>query len=113
MRILHLVHQYPPEKVGGTERYTQTLAKYQAARGHAVAVFCPSSDVLLDRAIEPENEDGAQVYRVPIGPRSPGEVFFSIFKQTRLSEAFRVVLDQFQPSLVHVQHLMGLPLNLI
>ena len=41
MRILHVVHQYPPEHVGGTELYTQALARRQAAAGHQVAVFCP------------------------------------------------------------------------
>ena len=27
MKILHLVHQYAPEHVGGTELYTETLAQ--------------------------------------------------------------------------------------
>ena len=41
MRILHVVHQYPPQHVGGVEVYTQAVARYQAAAGHDVAVFCP------------------------------------------------------------------------
>ena len=42
MNILHLVHQYPPEFVGGTELYAQTLAREQVARGHRVTVIFPS-----------------------------------------------------------------------
>lgn len=43
MRILHVVHQYPPQHVGGTEVYTQAVARHQAAAGHDVAVFCPEA----------------------------------------------------------------------
>ena len=43
MRILHLVHQYMPDKVGGTELYTETIARYQHARGHETAVFTPAN----------------------------------------------------------------------
>ena len=39
MRILHIVHQYPPEYMGGTELYTQTVAQAAAALGHTVTVF--------------------------------------------------------------------------
>ena len=39
LRILHLVHQYPPEHLGGTELYTQTVARALSARAHPVSVF--------------------------------------------------------------------------
>jgi glycosyltransferase involved in cell wall biosynthesis len=113
MRILHLVHQYPPEKLGGTEQYTQALARCQAGRSHVVAVFCPAADERFDRPLEPAIEDDVRVYRIPIGSRTPWQVFSSTFTQRSLSQAFQVVLDQFRPDLVHVQHLMGLPLDLI
>ena len=38
MRILHVVHQYPPQHVGGVEVYTQAVARYQAAAGHDVSI---------------------------------------------------------------------------
>ena len=41
--VLHVVHQYLPEKVGGTELYTQWVSQAFARRGHKVDVFYRSS----------------------------------------------------------------------
>ncbi|HEY1408655.1 MAG TPA: hypothetical protein VF434_06930 [Promineifilum sp.] len=43
MRILHITHQYPPDHVGGTELYTQSLARNQSAAGHQVSIVCPEA----------------------------------------------------------------------
>ncbi len=114
MRVLHIVHQYPPEAVGGTEFYTQAVARSLAAHGHTVAVFCPSHE-----APDPAHplvftlEDGIRVYRVPVGMRSANTVFFNSFTQRALSAAFATVLQRERPDLIHLQHLMGLPVRLI
>jgi glycosyltransferase involved in cell wall biosynthesis len=107
MRILHLVHQYPPDFIGGVELYTQALATAQAARGHAVTVFSPSMSTPTS------TENGVIIQRVPLGARSAPATFFSTFKQAALSEAWRVALLQTQPDLVHVQHLMGVPVTVM
>lgn len=39
MRILHLVHQYPPERIGSTELCPLVLRQDLMQRGHQVAVF--------------------------------------------------------------------------
>ncbi len=101
MRILHLVHQYPPDFIGGTELYTQALANAQATRGHVVTVFSPS--ITTTTSIE----NGVTIQRVPLGARTAQATFFSTFHQPVLSEAWRATLAQVQPDLVHVQHLMG------
>lgn len=108
MRILHLVHQYVPDHVAGTELYTQLVARLQAAAGHEVAVFTP-----LDRAgtfaPEPVVEDGVRVFRVPAGVRGATAVFASTYRHPALSAAFAAVLQREHPDIVHVQHLMGVP----
>lgn len=111
MRILHLVHQYPPEFVGGVELYTQTLAQQLAQRGHAVSVFVPSP-ATSEELVLPTIEDGVRVYRAPIGPRSPTAIFSSTFRHRQLSRAWAHVLDQVRPDMVHIQHMMGLPVDL-
>ena len=108
MRILHLVHQYPPDYRGGTEYYTQTLAAAQAGQGHAVAVFAPTHTGDRGRTIRAD-ENGVAVYRVSVGSRSRSRVFWHTLRQPDLRRAFQEVLAQFAPDLVHVQHLMGLP----
>lgn len=107
MRILHLVHQYPPDHIGGTELYTQALANAQAARGHTVTVFSPSI------AAAASTEEGVTIQRVPLGARTASAIFFSTFKQAALNEAWQMVLTQTRPDLVHVQHLMGVPAAVI
>ena len=114
MRVLNIVHQYPPEFVGGTELYTQTVARSLTARGNAVSVFCPSGQAGDPaRAVVSSDEEGVRVHRVPLGPRSANAKFLDIFTQHTLSAALAAVLQQEHPDLVHIQHLMGLPARLI
>lgn len=118
MRILHVVHQYLPEFVGGTELYTQTLAHYQAQQqGHRVAVFHPSqaapASAAVARFTHRRAEDSTHVYAVPLGRRTPAQIFFSTFRQPAAEEALAQVLEVERPDLVHVQHLMGLPMAIL
>ena len=96
MRILHVVHQYVPDHVAGTELYTQMVARAQVAAGHDVAVFTP-----LNRAGTFDGqavlEEGVRVYRVPVGPREATAVFLSTFRQPALIEAFAAVLAAERP----------------
>jgi len=110
LNILHVLHQYLPEYVGGTELYAQTLAEYQARAGHNVSIFAPAS---ADQAWPQANiERGVRVYRFPTGNRSRQQVFFNTFRQTGIREAFAGILDGEKPDLVHSQHGMGLPTGL-
>lgn len=110
MRILHLVHQFPPDHVAGTEIYTQTLARRQAGTGHRVAVFAPAN---REGALSVTEESGVKVYRAAAGARSARQVFTSIFGHPALGGAFEEVLAAERPDIVHIQHLMGLPAGLV
>jgi len=110
LNILHVLHQYLPEYVGGTELYTQTLAEYQATAGHSVSIFAPAgSDPAWPQA---SLERGVRVYRFPTGRRSRQQVFLNAFRQTRIREALAGILEEEKPDLVHSQHGMGLPTGL-
>lgn len=114
MRILHLVHQYLPEYVGGTELYTQTLARFQAQQGHSVAIFYPSQREATTAPFFVEcDEAGVTIYGAAAGPRSRGQVFLSNFRDPALLSAFRQLLQSERPDLIHVQHLMGLPFQIL
>lgn len=109
MNILHLVHQYRPHYVGGTEIYTEKLARHQAAAGDRVAVFVPTPD--LAAAPHHALEDGVHVWRVPLGARGRGRVFLATYGEPALGRALAPLLDAVD--IVHIQHLMGLPLDLV
>ena len=111
MRILHIVHQYLPEKVGGTELYTRTLAQQQAEQGHTVAIFTPAAQEPPDEY--PAIEAGVQVYRVMVGQRNPTAVFHNTFRQPQLDAALTAVIVHSPPDIVHIQHMMGLPFSLV
>lgn len=58
-------------------------------------------------------EEGVQVWAAWAGMVSPTSRFFAAFRDPSIAQAFERVLDDSRPELVHVQHLMGLPIGLI
>ena len=62
---------------------------------------------------EPTVEEGVKVYRVPVEGRSRRMVFLNTFRQSRLQQNWQFVLDIERPDLVHIEHLMGLPLGCV
>jgi len=111
MRILHLVHQYLPDHVGGTELYTHWLAREQARRGHQVSVFHRRS--AEGAGWEPRADGDVQVWAAWSGPLRPTRRFLATFGDLPIERAFEHVLGEVRPDLVHIQHLMGLPVRLI
>jgi glycosyltransferase involved in cell wall biosynthesis len=107
MRILHVVHQYFPEHVGGTEAHTRDLAKAQMDAGHDVTVF--SRRYGDGRYIEQQTEDGVRVVRAVDGPFAASRRFTDGLRQPYLSNALADALGTLRPDVVHVQHAMGLP----
>lgn len=106
--IWHLVHQFPPEALGGTELYTQSLARWQAQQGHRVAILTPSP-----AALPSSREAGVEVVRLPIGQRRPAARFLHTFYHPALAEAVARHWRAQPPDLVHIQHLMGWPLAVV
>ena len=112
MRILHIVHQHPPDKVGGVELYTQAISRALAQRGHGVAVFYrrDAPGWGLEHRME---EDGVHIYAVWAGPAGPARRFLYTFHNPWIHQALIRVLDEFCPDVIHIQHLMGLPVSLM
>lgn len=111
MRILHLVHQYLPEHVGGTELYTQWLSQALRHRGHDVSIFYRRS--AAGQGLEGRTEEKLQIWAAWAGVSSPTRRFVAGFSDPPLSRAFEQVLAKTRPDIVHVQHLMGQPAALI
>lgn len=111
MRILHITHQYPPDDVGGVELHTQTVARELAARGHAVSVFYRRS--AEGWGLERRQEGDVTVWAAWSGPIQPTGRFLATFRDEPILQGFRRVLGEARPDVVHVQHLMGLPIAVI
>ncbi len=109
MRILHIVHQYFPDHVGGTEHYTRNLAQAQRQGGHEITILCRrgGGSPRLDRT----EVDGLPVYQAVKGPLTAAGRFRATLGDRFLAECFSRVLQEVEPDLIHVQHLMGLPVG--
>ncbi|VAW42984.1 hypothetical protein MNBD_CHLOROFLEXI01-4759 [hydrothermal vent metagenome] len=110
MRILHVVHQYPPEHTGGTEYYTQWLTQALQRRQHQVSIFHRTSG--KSSGLAQRDEAGVTVWSAWDGSMTPNGRFRSTFSNPHLNQAFSQILAQTQPQLIHLQHLMGLPVGI-
>lgn len=111
MRILHIIHQYLPDHIGGTELYTHWLTQELARRGHEVAIFHRRS--ADGTGLVRREEAGIEIWSAWHGRFQPANRFLSTFRSSSLRHAFSQALDQIQPDVVHVEHLMGLPASIL
>lgn len=111
MRVLHLVHQYIPEHIGGTELYTRWLVRALQERGHDVAIFHRQFNATKDLTFR--EEDGIRVWSAWTGNLSPKQRFVASFHDPKMIQLFEEVLATYKPELVHVEHLMGLPIAVL
>ncbi len=116
MRILQVVHGYPPNETGGAELATQTLAEALIGSGHTVGVFARTTDRgAAEFSLKREGNDfrtpdrGSTpiVYRI-VNNRDQISTFSMEYANPFVNESFRSVLDDFRPDIVHVQHVAHL-----
>jgi glycosyltransferase involved in cell wall biosynthesis len=110
MRILQVVHLFPPEQSAGTERYTQALARTLVARGHECLVLAGSTESASEPGVLIRGQDGLTVARL-VGVRQRSG--FRVDSYNAAADGLiRTVLDVWRPDLVHLQHWYRLTGNL-
>jgi glycosyltransferase involved in cell wall biosynthesis len=112
VRVLLVSHRFPPDDVGGVERYTQDMAAELIRSGDHVAVVARRSErgrktIALHRERLP---NGTLVYRL-----LAGVVSFEHFLEhhQRLEQMFTTAMIEFAPDVVHINHVMGLSPRLV
>ena len=111
MRILHLVHQYFPDHVGGTEMYTRAVTRALARAGHQVSVF--HRRFAGGAGLQERQDEGVTAYAGWSGALSPTRRFTATFADAVIARTFEGVLAEAQPDVVHIEHLMGLPVEVV
>lgn len=111
MRILHVVHQYPPDAVGGVELYTQRMARASVAAGDTVAVFTRTGG--SGHGVARQDEAGVRVWRGWDGAMTPTRRYLDMFRTGPMLDAWDEVLAATVPDVVHIEHMMGLPLAIL
>ncbi len=103
VRILQIVHQFPPHHVGGVELITESLARDLRELNHIVRVLTRAPA----HADVPEN-----VTHIPeIG--SDGRRFMATWRDATATRLATACMEQLQPDIAHVQHAMGHPLQMV
>jgi glycosyltransferase involved in cell wall biosynthesis len=113
MRVLLVVHGFPPAASGGTEIYVRDLAR--ALRDHcgdSVLVLAREADpARKERALRSETRDGLELVLVnnTFRDRRP---FVETWRDAAIRRHVASVLDEWRPDVVHVHHLTGLSADL-
>lgn len=111
MHVLYIVHQYVPEHVGGTELYTRWLTQALSHQGHQATVFYRRNAEGVGQ--DDRMEERVRVWAAWAGTMNPVRRLLATFGDAHVTRIFEHVLQQARPDLVHIQHLMGLPVALI
>lgn len=108
MRILIVVHGYPPTFTGGAELRAERTARALVARGHEVAVLCIESLIApATRLVAPSLQDGVLVNRLFVqdGVAAAGRQL----EHGAVAGAVEQMIASWRPELVHLfsGYLMG------
>ncbi len=110
MRILQVVHRYPPESLAGVEVYTKSLSDNLAQDGHNVFVF--TGDPSKDGGSEEKNDGPVIVHRVYTGQiDSPS--FDKSYTNESVEWEFAQFVDTIRPDIVHIQHCYQLSIKIM
>ncbi len=101
MKIILASAWYLPDSVGGTEIYTNELAKYLIKNGHSVKVFTPRFNLDLS---ENDTFEGVPISRYAITSGPEKNVVSGSAPETNLND-FTNLVKQFNPDVYHQQTL--------
>lgn len=108
MRILYVVHGFPPDTWAGTEIYTQNIALEMQRRGHEVTVLArvpaEGEDAPEDFAMEESEFQGLRVLRWT--HRLEHTSIADSYSHAGAEAAFRRLLMREEFDLAHFQHLI-------
>jgi len=112
MKILQVIHSFPPYTIAGSEVYTYNLS-CELAKKHEVSIFHRVNDrYKKEYEIAYNNLDGLKIYTIN-NTFKDCYSFEMIYKNEIISKKFAELLDKLQPDIVHIQHLLFLSTTLI
>jgi len=113
MRILQIVHGFPPQDYAGAELVTLYLAQALQDRGHQVTILAGSKDPEAEEhSSREENLQGLSIVRI-VNNYTKTTTFRLSYENSFFDESFLRLLDRFQPEVIHFQHLAHLSVSLM
>jgi glycosyltransferase involved in cell wall biosynthesis len=111
MKIVQIVHGFPPESVGGTQAYCEAVARALVSRGHTCFILAGTQETRQAPELVTTDQEGLKVTRFIGTLQDP-----SHWSPSRRAEAERLILkylDEIRPDVVHVQHWVRLTSNIV
>ena len=114
MRVLQVVHGFPPYGSAGTELLTFYLSQALGKRGHQVTVLTRIEDYKAEEfSVREEQMDGLRVVQVVNNHLRISAALRFSYNNSFCDTPFLQLLEQFQPDVVHFQHLVHLSVSLL
>lgn len=117
MKILQVVHGFPPKQRAGTELYTYYLSK-ELAKKHEVHVLYPSFEDIKRVTLSPFKRENINHHELRL-PNNRVKTFWSLlflentYINEKIEKVFRSLVKELNPDIIHFEHLIGLSANLI
>jgi GT2 family glycosyltransferase len=113
MRILVVVHGFPPSAQGGSEVYAHAHSKTLSALGDEVLVLTREQDPSRpEYDVRPDDGNGLRILRVNNTFRST-RTFEATYANGAIDAIARRVIDDFRPDAAHVHHLTCLSTGIV
>lgn len=113
VRILFVVHGFPPLAAGGTEIYAHDLARALRRRGDEVSVLTRTANpAAAEYALTRDIVSGVPVVRVN-NTFLHASSFEDTYRNAAVDSVARAVIDEFRPDVVHVHHLTCLSTGIV
>jgi GT2 family glycosyltransferase/glycosyltransferase involved in cell wall biosynthesis len=114
MRVLVVVHGFPPDALGGSELYAQaTSLELQRCYGDKILVVTrEASRERSEYSIRREDRDGLQIVWMN-NTFSTTRSFEETYRNDTISAAAERLIDEFRPDVAHVHHLTCLSTTIV
>lgn len=113
MRILKIIHGYPPTYNAGSEVYSQLLCNALQKAGHEVIVFAREENPFVPdynvRIVSDQHNEAIKCHLINI----PLERHRYRYVHEEVDQQLDLLLSSFQPDLVHIGHLNHLSLTVV
>ena len=107
MRILQVIHGYPPYYMAGSEVYTYNLAR-ELAKSNEVFVFCRFEDKTVPLYQYYDATDGGVNIRYINNYEPQNATFYDKYLNPKIDDMFRDFVREIKPDVVHIGHLSHL-----
>jgi len=116
MRVVYVVHEFPPDYVGGTGVAVLQVAKGMVAEGHKVWVLTPQqwdNDNFPSIGFFDERVNGLSVRRLIFNPELSANPILYEYYNPILSVYAKDFLREICPDIIHIYHLLHLSSSII